>query len=41
MKRWMMYALLALATAVPTMAWAVEACCPDCPNCPGCPCDSL
>lgn len=37
MKRWMMYALLAAATAIPSFAWASAACCPDCP---GCPCGS-
>ncbi len=39
MRKLLMYALLAMAVAVPTVAWAAEAaCCPDCPaGCPFCP----
>jgi hypothetical protein len=40
MKRILMYVFLATAVAIPTMAWAAEACscCPDCPpDCPCCP----
>lgn len=40
MKRFLMYAFLTMAVAVPSMAWAAEACacCPECPpDCPCCP----
>jgi hypothetical protein len=38
MKRLLMYVFLTMAVAVPSMAWAAQACacCPECP--PGCPC---
>jgi hypothetical protein len=39
MRKMLMWVLLAAAVAVPTVAWAAQACCEDpCPvDCPCCP----